>query len=146
MFAIAPTLAEPDKGIARPRIGEDRPPTVDEFLRVGGQSIKPKIRRKFQDSLTVCAAATCESLDKMPTILSSPLRDILAEWVKFTVGSGANFEHKESIFHFEFKFFLPSPPLRSSEASITVYLHITFPSDLEYPLANISLSGILDTP
>lgn len=89
MVAIAPVLAKADTDIVRPHLVGDREgqvPTVHEFLKPTRQGQKSMIKARFAETLTTCAAANNDTLDKMLAILGIPLRQALKTWTTFGVG------------------------------------------------------------
>lgn len=82
-------LAVQDTTIAKPHLAEhrkDKAPNIEEFCIVWKQGHKAVIKSKFKETLEICAVQNYETMDKIISILASPLQDQLRRWVKFTVG------------------------------------------------------------
>ena len=75
MAAIVPELA-----IAHATPGGH---DVATWLKVTRQGDKKILREKFSNALPVAASQNIDTLNKLTTILGSPLREALVEWVKF---------------------------------------------------------------
>ena len=75
-----------DNSAAAEALARSEGKTVQNFLSTKKKGDKKQIKRKSTSALHVCSAASDDTVDKLVTVLQSPLRERLAEWLQFGVG------------------------------------------------------------